>query len=1164
MSTSCILLNLINDNNFKEYELLIENNKNVIFFYTIETQLLVRCIEKDRIHFFEKIIDSKSSIYYFNFIEVIREIIKKDCIDYYKSIFSIKNINSYISFESIVDLSIDNNKYNIIKYIINNNIFDFNCNSYIYYIKLLIKINNLDIIKFFIDKILKNKYNHIKNKQDTYLINLNCYFSCDDKIFEYLFDIILDVDKYYLINLNYNRYIDKKPEDNFNIFKFNYIYDKLNIVENKNLKWFKDISIYNCFQTNNIELLEQLVDKFNYSNDEILTIIKKYKKIKNNRNLIDLIINKFTMKPSYYLYNKNKDFVVSFNINNLICISIENNNILILENLDTDIENKSTKEQINIKKIENYVLRNHINKVYIHLKTFNTLFEKFNLLKNINFSVDYMKLLLDNNEKESIINLIDIIYTNDLLYDVKYIKTFEKKIKSYITSIIIKRLKDCDIYDWIFIDWVDSKLINMNILESSIKCIKNNILIYEPNIHFVYWHLNRKTELLDAEFIDELLIYLHKNFNILTEFMINNIHHDHILNKMVKDILSRDKHNTTKQDLLNSIFTKHSYDSIMKLENVDSDMKQIFETIYNDKYTVFQIFKYSLNSLSYEVLNYLMNKLNKLKLNSVKSIVSCIVDKKNYYFMNKITELFGLIDRKKLYHKLLTESIKSFNIIIFKWTYDKLKDIANNENNANYEYEIQKNIQELLEKNTYATYKSISLKVYNFHIDLLKYLSYDNKYILYKKMIEMFYDNKELFNEFLRNHIKFENLTYKQKYDFLKTIISMIEECNIEICIEILNITKEDYEAISVLSTHDINSNDDYNDIICDSFEYNLLYNHSFKFIKYLHDMGLQLHFSNEIVSSLFDTTHFNRCNDLDVNNVIILELLYNLSDINLFKIDVNTLNLFLENYDDLKYKITVSDIKKIIEKYDIKCDYDLFSNVARSNTKELFDYLYELEKIDLRQNEENLFLKACVNNDIKFAKYLLELDPTIDVSIKDDAIFSECCNNDSLDVIKWLYEIIPNISIIAKHEHSICGACYYGHIDTTRWLMENIEGIDIKVDDDYCMINAVDREFHFIVTYIMEIEPERYNIVWGEGDEIDNIVNFSINKTLLIEDSTTVDEIIECPICYENNTSIVTCCGHQYCYNCFNEYYKRNSNINCPYCRKENIKLFNIVNTDA
>ena len=1175
------IIKLINDNNDNDFESFLNNNE-MILYYNIETELLLKCINEDKIKFFEMLIHNKlSSIYYFNFNNILTEIIKKNDTsnnplndtsnnplndtsnnplnnqnDYYKIIFSIKNISSYVSFESIVDLSVTNNNYSIIKYIIDNSLYNFNYNSYIYYTKLLTKIKDIDIVNIFIDKILRNKYKYANTnqKKEKDVINLNCYYECDDEIFKSLFDIILENDKNYLDIIKYTKHNDKNIKNNFNLFKFNYIYDKLD--NENNIKIFKEISIFNCFYTNNIELIEQLVDKFNYSSDDILTIIKKYKKIKNNRNLVDIIINKFAEKPSYYLYKKYKNYMTTNNINILIYSSIENNNILILNDLEiTGGDNK----KINIKKIENYILNNHIHKVYINENTMNILFNKFNLLKNINFCINYAKILLENNEKKGMTNLIDTIYTDDL-YDEKYRKNFEKKIKNFIISnIIIKRLSEGDIYDWYFIEWIDSKLSNIHILKDSINCIKNNTSINEPNIHFLYWHLKIENELLEKSYMDELLIKLHSNFNTLTKFMIDNIEYDYILKDKIKDILSRDKDNIIKQNLITSIFTKNTLDDIIKLENIDNDMIKIFENIYNDKHTLFNIFKYSLNILSYSVTNYLINKLKKVKISSIKMIVKCIIANKNYYFMNKITESMLFKDKNAFLQKLLIESVKHNNIIIVEWAYNKLKYIKC----ENFNDEFQKKIKKLFEKNVQpGLFDSNIIEVYDFYINLIKYLSDENKQLLYKNILDIFCDNKYILDNFLIEHISFKSFTDKEKYEFLKNIIGFVDKYKIERCIENLNITKDDYIVISKLSKEDIDSNGEhqFEDIIDKSFEFNLLYNHSFQFIKYLNDMGLQLYLDIDIIQELFTTSHFNRSNDEDINNIIILELMIQLSDINLFKIDVDTINIFLEYYESVKYKITVDDIKYLIEKYDIKLEYKLYYSSAGSKTKLLFDYLYKLENINLRQYDEKIFFQSCTGNDVKFAKYLLELDPTINVSINNDLIFAECCNKGSLDVIEWLYDIIPNMNHKAKYEYSICGACYYGRIGTVKWLMNNINDLDIKVDNDYCMVSAIDNECYHIINYINDIEPERYNIVW---DDNNNIINFSINKNLIIDNTKLISTVIECPICYDNNSSMVTCCNHQFCYDCFNQYYKKNSNISCPYCRKENIELFNIEDID-
>ena len=176
------------------------------------------------------------------------------------------------------------------------------------------------------------------------------------------------------------------------------------------------------------------------------------------------------------------------------------------------------------------------------------------------------------------------------------------------------------------------------------------------------------------------------------------------------------------------------------------------------------------------------------------------------------------------------------------------------------------------------------------------------------------------------------------------------------------------------------------------------------------------------------------------------------------------------------------------------------------------------------------------------------------------DNIFSQCCNEGSLNIVKWLYSIIPEMDHKTKYEYSICGACYYGHLHVAQWLMETIEDMDIKVDNDYCMVNAVESEYFEIVDWIMEIEPERYNIQYN--GEMTEIISFEINKKLVIEKSKIVENIIECPICYDTKSQIITCCDHQFCYNCFNEYFKKNTNICCHYCRKENITLYNIQKT--
>ena len=103
----------------------------------------------------------------------------------------------------------------------------------------------------------------------------------------------------------------------------------------------------------------------------------------------------------------------------------------------------------------------------------------------------------------------------------------------------------------------------------------------------------------------------------------------------------------------------------------------------------------------------------------------------------------------------------------------------------------------------------------------------------------------------------------------------------------------------NIISEYNINENKD--EELFDSIEYNLLYFHSFDLIKFLNNKGLKFKFTNEILRGLFETKNFNRSNDTEINNTIILDLIKQLAEIDLFKIDLDTIHLFLCNYKTIK-----------------------------------------------------------------------------------------------------------------------------------------------------------------------------------------------------------------------------------------------------------------------
>ena len=451
------LLDYIINDDFPEYKSLLNVNKNIIFTGKEEINILFKCLEIDKLPFFELFIENKTSgIFNFNFENMIEKIIISKKVNYANCIFQLENINLYINLELIIDISIKHNNYTLIDYLIENSLYKLEHYDYISIIKLLIKIENVNTSKLMLENIKKNKnkIEMIMDLENNFYINE--LFNCNDEIFKLVIDLILVFNENYLSNFNYKNVIYKikykTSKNNLNLIKFNYVYHKLS--HDEHLTSFKNISIINCLYLDNIVLLEDLIEKFTINNQQLLEIIKKYKNVINKRNLIDVLINKFPIKVSHFLFKKYKDDILSTNMNNLILSSIENNNYLILNELDNDTIGK-----INVKKIENNILENHLNELYIFNDTMNILFDKFNLLDSSKFVIDYAKLLIDNNNKEYFVNLLDKIYK----YDIKYIKNFDKKIKNYIISNIIqKRLEDGDIYDWYYIEWLDIKLENID------------------------------------------------------------------------------------------------------------------------------------------------------------------------------------------------------------------------------------------------------------------------------------------------------------------------------------------------------------------------------------------------------------------------------------------------------------------------------------------------------------------------------------------------------------------------------------------------------------------------------------------------------------------------------------------------------------------------------
>jgi ankyrin repeat protein len=110
-----------------------------------------------------------------------------------------------------------------------------------------------------------------------------------------------------------------------------------------------------------------------------------------------------------------------------------------------------------------------------------------------------------------------------------------------------------------------------------------------------------------------------------------------------------------------------------------------------------------------------------------------------------------------------------------------------------------------------------------------------------------------------------------------------------------------------------------------------------------------------------------------------------------------------------------------------------------------------------------NAFREVYENGNLKLAKFLLEVKPTIDVFANDECAFCMACQN-------GLLEIIDN-------EEVFRWACEEGYLEVAKWLLEVNPDIDISAKDDLAFRTACEEGHLEVAKWLQSLFPERYHI---------------------------------------------------------------------------------------
>ena len=165
-------------------------------------------------------------------------------------------------------------------------------------------------------------------------------------------------------------------------------------------------------------------------------------------------------------------------------------------------------------------------------------------------------------------------------------------------------------------------------------------------------------------------------------------------------------------------------------------------------------------------------------------------------------------------------------------------------------------------------------------------------------------------------------------------------------------------------------------------------------------------------------------------------------------------------------------------------------------------------------------FISACITGNLDKAKYIYQNHQTLDISALSEFAFRRSCTNGHLELAKWLLTIKPTIDISANDESAFRESCEDGHLEVCKWLLS--------------------------------LNPDRYELtIIG-----DRIVNWNIKRIYPFQQLLEGKVIEECPICYDQQSDLLTNCGHMFCQSCINQY----QNSTCPCCRHNNVTFTRFV----
>jgi ankyrin repeat protein len=257
-------------------------------------------------------------------------------------------------------------------------------------------------------------------------------------------------------------------------------------------------------------------------------------------------------------------------------------------------------------------------------------------------------------------------------------------------------------------------------------------------------------------------------------------------------------------------------------------------------------------------------------------------------------------------------------------------------------------------------------------------------------------------------------------------------------------------------------------------------------------------------------------------------------------------------------------NINDYVSKYNFR---NGFNSACQFGYFEIVKYLFDIYEKGIIYDEniingdnyiinDKTFQSACKSGNIDSVKFLLDVQENIiDINNNNNKAFLYACDSKNIHLLEFLFNVPGNDYL--SECYNICFDVFCSrfkfNLNIIIFLLDAPNNnINIRKNNDFAFRQSCEYKAADVALYFCE-KIEDYNVEVKNGKIINWSILFSPKEKKQLD-----GVIVECPICFEIESDIITDCNHQLCIKCCQHIHKKNV---CHMCRN-NIKKYYLIET--